>query len=209
MAEGEPKEPPIWIAPAQPFRYDPETGLFCVRQDGSLLETKVTLSQLTSITDLDPRLDRYPESQLGCETGLLLGSGGSLIELPNLRKALAEVYRNRQRGRINREVKKTIRTVYRTLNPGTTLIPKISSAFDQYGVFELQVEGVGLFAKPNSYAVFVPDASAIMTNTSDPLAYWRNPGSQAAVISLYAGAGTLASLAMKASKSSSAAEIAA
>jgi hypothetical protein len=232
MVEGQPKEqPPIWITPAQPFRYDPENGLFCGRQQcDSLSETKFHFSRLKFITNLDLRADQYPKSQLDCETGLLLGPGASLIELPNLRKALAEAHSDEQRRiTINQEVIRIMRNVYETLNPPDTQkgeqqidAPLIKCVFDEYGVFELQVGEVGLFARPNSYAVYTPQllvvddkhghhvyfpnlsADQIMKNTDAPLAYSRNNGPEAAGISLLAGAGALASLVKVNPQSSSA-----
>jgi hypothetical protein len=225
MVEGQPKEPRMWIAPAQPFRYDPEKGLFCVRQECSPLETMFTPSELTSVTNLSPRLNQYPEFQLDCETGLLLGPGGSLIELPNLRRLLAKIYPDEQkRITINQKVNKIIRS----LNPITASTPEISGteipdAFNQYGVITLNAGETWLRARPDSYAVYIPhllviddkhghhryfpnlSAAQIIKDTDAPLAYWPNSGSEAAIISLYAGAGTLASLAMGKLQSSSAA----
>ena len=235
-----PNEFPIYVTPAQQIRYN--RGSLFVRQydrekdekgEGLFLETRFPLSKLRSVTDLALHPDRYPKAQLDYKTGLLLTPQSSLIELPNLRKSLTAAYVDDQRrSAINESVSRKIRRAYRKaleehhLQDHTFPVPKTiraTSSFNEHGVFELQVDGVWLFARPDSYAVYVPhllviddehghhryfpnlSAAQIIKDTDAPLAYWPNSGSEAAIISLYAGAGRLASLVMGKLQSSSAA----
>jgi hypothetical protein len=233
-----PNEFPVYVVPAQQIRYN--RGSLFVRQydrekdekgEGLFLETRFPLSKLRSITDLALYPDRYPKAQLDYKTGLLLTPQSSLIELPNLRKSLAAAYVDYQRrSAINESVSRKIRRTYgkaleeHHLQDHTFPVPKTiraTSSFNEHGVFKLQVDGVWLLARPDSYAVTIcvpvkvgkPDPEQITPQKPDsktaisiPLAYWHNPGSEAAVVSLLAGAGRLASLAMNISPSSSATE---
>jgi hypothetical protein len=106
--------------------------------------------------------------------------------------------------------------VYRDLNPLAPLTRTTSCSFDETGVFRLTIDGVSLSANPNSHAVSInvliiekpdeerptPKRPDTKTDLSFPIAYWHTSGSEAAVTSLLAGAGKLASLVMRKPQSS-------
>jgi len=200
----EEKEFRIHVPPCSPFYFDPGRMLFVV---GCGEHQKRYYPQtVDSLLSMEWEIADY-ETRIGylAEEYLVLGRG-ELIEMGFLRKKLSEIFDDeRKRGEVRQIVILVMRKVYKQIEPAVTL-PKrdggrpisFDFGFKKSGVFSLETFG--------NCACLGRDPSEDLPCTVDnmegdislPLVYsTHNADTQAKLISLYAGAGTLAFLARR------------
>jgi len=187
--------PTVLIAPALPVFYFPDFGLFIVKTVPKSAEKELSdPSRCSSLPILVPLLDtEHPSTQYffpepGNQERFLLGPDDSLIELPPLRKLLAEAYHDEGRRRdICQQVELAMETAYKTADPKTALCAPVvspievvfpdestqifnaeplrlfSCEIDEHGGFRLRAGDVRMIPNFDSHAVSIPVRKTIIT----------------------------------------------
>ena len=186
-----------------PFYFDPEKMLFVVGPQE--FQQTFDPSKIESVFEMewkmfDSRIKIEPEA----EESLVLGRS-DLIQLGFLRKKLAEIFLDdNKREMINDKVIDVMRKIYKKVAPEITLPGQrgggghilFNSQFNKKGIFYLQTFGdcACLGRDPTEDLVYPCND----TDLSLPLVYGlHNVDTRAKMMSLYAGAGTLAFLAKR------------
>jgi hypothetical protein len=196
VVEGLPdNRPTVLIAPALPVFYFPDLGLFIVKTVPKSAGEELSdpngyhsLPILVPLLDIERPSSQYFFPEPDNQKRFLLGSDDSLIELPPLRRLLAEVYHDEERRKgICQQVELAMETAYKAADSKITLSAPVvrpvevvfpdrstqtfnteplrtfSCEIDEYGGFRLRAGDVGMIPNFDSHAVSIPVRKTIIT----------------------------------------------
>lgn len=187
------------------FSFNPENKQFEVGSGPN--EGCFNLNSVNSIFDLT----RKVREDVGPTTShpLLLSIGSHLVETPAMRSYLMNKF-STDKISISERVEEVMKEVYMDLKPGIKIPKKkkrgdelwmgITVQISESGTFSLQTFGncACLNPMPDPDSVIYVQRAGYRENPGMPVEYWlHNTDTKAEMVSLYAGAGTMAWLSKK------------